>query len=117
MVFVIKYRRRVLTGPLLIELEDVFRAILADLHADLTEFNGEPDHVHLSVSYPPNVAVGELARRLKGGSSHYLRARYPQLTNRPSRTALWTSAYFAASAGGAPLDIIRRYIQQQERPK
>jgi putative transposase len=116
-VFVIKYRRRALTNLMLADVEDIFRLALAELNATLVEFNGEADHVHLLITYPPSIAVGELAQRLKGRSAHHLRALYPHLRSRVHRSALWTAAYFASSAGGAPLDIIRRYIQQQERPQ
>ena len=117
MVFVVKYRRQALTDPMLTELEELFRHTLTPMNANLTEFNGEADHVHLLITYPPSIAVGELAKRLKGSSAYHLRLRYPHLRNRVHRSALWTAAYFASSAGGAPLDIIRRYIQQQERPE
>jgi putative transposase len=116
-VFVVKYRRRALTSSTLTELEDLFRSTLTELNADLTEFNGEADHIHLLITYPPSLAVGELAKRLKGRSAHHPRSQHPHLCKSVHTSALWTAAYFASSAGGAPLDIIRRYIQQQERPQ
>lgn len=115
-VFVIKYRRRVLTGLLLTELEEIFRRKLEDHGATLDEFNGEPDHVHLLITYPPALSVGDMARYLKGGSSFQLRKNHPHLRRYPHRAALWTAAYLAASAGGAPLAVIQRYIQDQARP-
>ena len=113
LVFVTKYRRGVLTGEHHDFLREVFDKVCADFGAALVECNGEDDHVHLLVEYPPQVAVSRLVNSLKGVSSRRLRQRYPVRTHRDH---LWSPSYFAASCGGAPLAIIRQYVEQQRRP-
>jgi putative transposase len=113
LVFVTKYRRKVLTGAHHDLLRDVFASVCVDFEAVLVECNGEDDHVHLLVEYPPKVAVSALVNSLKGVSSRRLRQRF---TVRTHRNHLWSPSYFAASCGGAPLSIIAAYVEQQRRP-
>ena len=116
LVFVTKYRRGVFQSEHLRQLEMVFGAVCADFEAEVREFNGEADHVHLLVTYPPKVALSSLVNSLKGVSSRLLRRDFPELERRYWRGHLWSGSYFAGSVGGAPLDVLRRYIEQQTRP-
>jgi putative transposase len=113
LVFVTKYRRGVLTEEHLDALRGVFASVCADFGAELVEMNGEDDHVHLLVAYPPHVAVARLVNSLKGVSARRLRQRYRVRTHREH---LWSASYFAASAGGAPLAMLKQYIRQQRTP-
>ena len=103
-VKVVDYVRRV---------EEALIAVCADFGTVLVEFNGEDDHVHLLVEYPPTVQLSRLVNSLKGVSSRRLRQRFRLRTHRDH---LWSPSYFAASCGGAPLAIIRQYVEQQRRP-
>jgi putative transposase len=76
LVFVTKYRRGGLTGEHLGTLREVFASVCADFGAELVELDGEDDHVHLLVAYPPHVAVARLVNSLKGVSARRLRQRY-----------------------------------------
>ncbi|HEX5289826.1 MAG TPA: IS200/IS605 family transposase [Streptosporangiaceae bacterium] len=117
LVFVTKYRRGVLDDAMLRHCETVMRDVCEDFGARLAEFNGEHDHVHLLVEYPPKVAVSALVNSLKGVSSRRLRQDFTGRVNRASiRGRFWSPSYFAASCGGAPLAIIRQYVEQQRRP-
>jgi len=81
------------------------------------EFDGEDDHVHLLVEYPPKVAVSKLVNSLKGVSSLLIRKKnYPSIKKKLWGGALWSPSYFAGSCGGAPIEIIRQYIEQQQTP-
>ena len=92
------------------------RKVCADFGAELREFNGEDDHVHLLVEYPPKVAVSAIVNSLKGVSARRLRSQFTGSVNRASMHGhLWSPSYFAASCGGAPLSIVRQYIEQQRR--
>ena len=113
LVFVTKYRRGVLTRPMLEDMETIMRSVCTDFDATLIEFNGEDDHVHLLVSYPPKVALSTLINSLKGVSSRRLRSKYDIKTH---CNHLWSPSYYAASSGGAPLETLKQYIQQQRRP-
>jgi putative transposase len=85
--------------------------------ADLREFNGETDHVHLLVHYPPAVALSKLANSLDGVSSRYLRQEHGAHLRRYLWGGhLWSPSYFAGSCGGAPLAVVEEYIENQKRP-
>jgi putative transposase len=113
LVFVTRYRRGVFTGEHLTAMRPVLAAVCADFDAALVEFNGEDDHVHLLIEYPPTVQLSKLVGSLKGVSSRRLRQQFRLRTHRDH---LWSPPYFAASCGGAPLSIIRQYVEQQRRP-
>lgn len=115
LVFVTKYRRKVLSGTAHETLRAIFTKVCQDFEAVLVETNGEDDHVHLLVEYPPKVALSTLVNSLKGVSSRRLRQQHPDIAPRYYQGVLWSPSYFAASCGGAPLSIIRQYIEDQRQ--
>ncbi|WP_425461722.1 IS200/IS605 family transposase [Mycobacterium helveticum] len=83
----------------------------------LLEFNGETDHVHLLIAYPPTLVISTLAQRLKGRTAYAVRREFTGACVRARmRGHLWSPSYFAASCGRAPLSIIKQYIDGQARP-
>jgi len=114
LVFVTRYRRGILTGEHLDALRAVFASVCADFGAELVEMDGEDDHVHLLVAYPPQVAIARLVNSLKSVSARRLRQRYRVRTHREH---LWSPSYFAASTGGAPLETLKQYIRRQRKPR
>ncbi|WP_107085484.1 IS200/IS605 family transposase [Streptomyces acidiscabies] len=117
LVFTPKCRRGVFTEDLLTRCEEIMRDVCADFDAELTEFNGEPDHVHLLVHYPPKIALSRLIGSLKGVSARRLRQEFPDHIHRFLwGDHFWSPSYFAASVGGAPLSVIKEYIENQKRP-
>jgi putative transposase len=114
MVFVPKYRRKVITERVFANLRSTWLAICADFGVDLRESNWEHDHVHLLVSYPPKIALSVLVNSLKGVSARRLRqARFPEVESKLWGPHFWSPSYCVVSVGGAPLEIVRRYIQRQ----
>ena len=116
LVFVTKYRKRVFEKQHFETMKEIFRKVCGDFEAELIEIDGEEDHVHLLVNYPPKVSVSALVNSLKGVSSRMLKKSHPELLKRYWKGTLWTPSYFAASCGGAPIAIIRQYIEQQQTP-
>ena len=117
LVFVTKYRRRVFTAAILNDLRASFSKVCNDFEATLVECDGEGDHVHLLVTYPPKVAIAKLVNSLKGVSSRLIRSKgYPSIERALWGGSLWSPSYFAASCGGAPLSIVRKYIEAQKTP-
>ncbi|WP_285711160.1 IS200/IS605 family transposase, partial [Microtetraspora sp. NBRC 16547] len=81
------------------------------------EFNGEHDHVHLLIHYPPKVALSKLVNSLKGVSARLLRKEYAAHVGKYLWGGhFWSGSYFAGSVGGAPLTAVKQYIEQQQRP-
>src|SRR5690554_6872258 len=104
LVFVTKYRKDVFSERVLIELEEIFKNVCLNFEAELVEFNGEHDHVHLLINYPPKVAISNLVNSLKGVSSRLIRKKkYPEIQKKLWGNMLWSPSYFAGSCGGAPL--------------
>lgn len=95
-------------------LEKIFAKVCTDFEATLVECNGENDHVHLLVNYPPKVSLSRLVNSLKGVASRQLKLYHPEVSIRYFKGVLWSPSYFAASCGGAPLSIIKQYIEQQQ---
>ncbi|WP_330251699.1 IS200/IS605 family transposase [Nocardia sp. NBC_00565] len=117
LVFVTKYRHRVFTDRHLSRMEQIMRAVCEDFECELVEFNGDTNHVHLLVDFPPKVALSKLVNSLKGVSSRRMRQEFPDLVRHYWRAQrLWSGSYFAGSVGGAPISALRQYIEQQDRP-
>lgn len=118
LVFVTKYRRQVFTKEILKHMKQIFIDICENFEAELKEFEGENDHVHLLVNYHPKVSISKLVNSLKGVSSRLLRKKqYPSIEKNLYCGQLWSPSYFAGSCGGAPLKVIRQYIEDQQSPK
>ena len=116
LVFVSKYRRHVFDADAIDKLRLVFTKVCANFEAKLMEMDGEDDHVYLLIEYPPKVAVSNMVNSLKGVSSRLLRKERPDIVQHYYKDVLWSPSYFAASCGGAPIEIIRQYIEQQKTP-
>ncbi len=115
LVFVTKYRRKVFTQQVMRELKLILGSVCRDFEATLIEFDGEKDHVHLLVNYPPKIPVSKLVNSLKGVSSRLLRNKgYPSIQQALWGKSLWSPSYFASSCGGVPISIIRKYIENQQ---
>lgn len=115
LVFVARYRRGVFDADAHQRLRTFFEKVASDFDARLIECDGEDDHVHLLIEYPSTVALSKLVNSLKGvGSRLLLRDR--EDLRRHAQKGLWSPSYFAASCGGAPLEIIRDYVRNQRTP-
>jgi putative transposase len=116
-VFATKHRRQVFIDAIPHACERTMRAVAFALDVDLVEFNGEADHIHLLVAYPPSLAVSTLVNRLKGATTRRLRHMFTGHCNRARiRGHIWSPPYIAGSCDRAPLTITKQYIAQQQRP-
>lgn len=106
-----KYRRPVLVGPVEARLVEIIGEVCAEDSAEVIEVETMPDHVHLLVGVPPSIPMSEFIGMLKGRSSRVLRQEFPHLRRLPS---LWTPSWFMPTVGGAPLTVVRRYVENQK---
>lgn len=103
MVFVTKYRHPVFSDTYLERMGEIMRAVCRDFGCELVEFNGEAEHVHLLVRFPPTVTLSRLVNSLKGVTSRRLRQEFPELARHYWRAKrLWSGSYFAGSVGRCP---------------
>lgn len=117
LVCVTKYRRKVFDAAALEWLQLHFAKVCNTMQAELLACDGESDHVHLLIEYPPKHSVSVLVNALKGTSSRLLRVQRPDIAARYWKGVLWSPSYFAVSAGGAPLEAIKRYVEAQRESK
>ena len=107
-----KYRRPVLVEGVDERLKELIRETCSRLNTDLLGMEVMPDHVHLLIEVDPQFGIHKAVKRLKGYSSRILREEFPWLRSRiPS---LWTNSYFVSTVGGAPLSVIKQYIENQK---
>jgi putative transposase len=114
LVCVTKYRRSIFTAESLAVIEKSFLEVAKKMDFQIQEFNGEGDHIHVLIEFPPKLSVSQMVNALKGVSSR----RYGQEGYKKpyGKDALWSPSYFVSSIGGAPLEVLKKYIQNQEKP-
>jgi putative transposase len=114
LVCVAKYRGEAFGEEELRLIEEVFRSVAEQMDFQILEINGEAEHVHSLIEYPPKLSVSKIVNALKGVSSR----KYGQAGfKKPyGKTALWSPSYFAVSVGGAPIETLIQYIKDQSRP-
>ena len=115
LVCVTKYRENVFSKQELILVEKVFREVAKKMNFQILEINGEKEHLHALIEYPPKLSVSKIVNALKGVSSR----RYGQAGFRKPKNgkALWSPSYFAVSVGGAPIETLIKYIKEQRARK
>ncbi|MFB5616913.1 MAG: IS200/IS605 family transposase [Nitrosopumilus sp.] len=116
LVFLTKYRKKIFSKKILKRLSDIFSSVCDDFESTLEEFDGEKDHIHLLITYPPKVSVSKLVNSLKGVSSRRLKQEFPEIKQYYWKNQFWSPSYFAGSCGGAPLEVIQKYIESQNTP-
>ena len=107
-----KYWRRVLGGQVEVRLKEIIAEVVDEAGGEVIEVEVILDRVHLLVEVPPVVPVSKLAQKLKGRSSRVLRAEFGHRRRMPG---LWSPSWFVSTVGGAPLDIVRHYVENQKR--
>lgn len=107
-----KYRRKVLVGDIEHRLKELIQKTADEINAEILELEVMPDHVHLRIEIDPQYGINKAVRHIKGVSSHVLRTEFPSLKSR--LPTLWTNSYFVSTVGGAPLNAIKQYIENQK---
>lgn len=106
-----KYRRPVIEEAVDARLKQIIRDVCAERECNIIEVETMPDHVHLLVECDPQYGIHRLVKQVKGRSSRLLREEFPSLKRR--LPTLWTNSYFVATVGGAPLEIVKQYVENQ----
>lgn len=107
-----KYRRKVLVQGVDLRLKEIICSMCDEFHVELIELEIMPDHVHLLVDVDPQFGIHKLIKNIKGRSSRILRQEFKFLTTK--LPTLWTNSYFVSTVGGAPLKIVKQYIESQK---
>ncbi len=107
-----KYRRKVLIHGVDARLKEILISVCEEFKSELIEMEVMPDHVHVLVECDPQFGIAKLIRYMKGRSSRILREEFPWLKSRIP--TLWTNSYFCSTVGGAPISVIKKYIEDQK---
>jgi putative transposase len=93
-------------------LKELLAQIAIDIKVEIIEMEIMPDHVQMLVEVDPQFGIHRVVKRFKGATSRYLRLEFPELKSR--LPTLWTNSYFVSTVGGAPLEVVKMYIQNQK---
>lgn len=107
-----KYRRKVLVHGVDVRLKEIILEVAKEFNSEVIEMEVMPDHVHLLVEVDPQFGVAKIVRYMKGRSSRFLRQEFPWLKSR--LPTLWTNSYFVSTVGGAPISVVKQYIENQK---
>ena len=116
LTFTTKYRKKVFDGKMIAQIRESFLSAAEKLEIDILEMDGEEDHVHVLVAYPPKLPVSVLVNNLKSISSRRVRILNTNLRKASNSGVLWSRSYFACSAGGATIETLKAYVRSQETP-
>lgn len=107
-----KYRRKVLVGGVERRLKELIASICVERQVEIIEMEMMPDQVHLLVDVNPQFGIHKLIKEIKGITSRILRNEFAHLTTK--LPTLWTNSYFVSTVGGAPLEVIKQYVENQK---
>lgn len=116
LIFTTQYRRKVFDGEMLSQIREALLSAAEKLEIDILEMDGEEDHIHILVAYPPKLSVSVLVNNLKSISSRRVRILNTNLQKASNSGVLWSRSYFACSAGGATIETLKSYVRSQEPP-
>jgi putative transposase len=118
LVLVTKYRRKVITPPMMERLQEIFSETLEKWECCLIEFNGEADHVHLLLETHPKIDLSKLVNNLKTVSSRLIRRDFPREIRKVYwQPVFWHRSYCILTCGGARISVLRQYIENQGKGK
>ena len=117
LVLVTKYRRKCITGSMLDRLREIIARRREDWGGELIEFNGEADHVHVLAALPPNLDLSRFVNNVKTTSSRLIRRDFTrELRAVHRKPVFWSRSYCIITCGGAPLSVLKQYVEQQDAP-
>lgn len=117
LVLVTKYRQGAITDKMLTRMEELIKETCEQMDSELLEFNGESDHVHIMVSVNPKYSVANFVGKIKGKTSYFMRKEFwKEIKGKLWGNNFWSPSYCVVSCGGAPLEIVQKYIENQKRP-
>ncbi len=110
-----KYRRKVLIGDVETRLKEIMQEVANEYNVEIIEMETDKEHIHILCEVDPQFGINRFVKLVKGRSSGILREEFPHLKSK--LPTLWTNSYFVATVGGAPLEVIKQYIENQQTSK
>lgn len=113
LVMVIKYRRKVINDEVSEYLKHQFVRVGEFYGVTLQEWNHDVDHVHVLFRATPHTEIAKFLNAYKSSSSRMVKKKFPEITQYLWKSAFWTQSYCLISTGGAPLEVVKKYIKNQ----
>ena len=113
LILVIKYRRKVIDNDISNRLKEIFEYIQPDYNITLQEWNYDKDHVHILFKAQPNTEISKFINAYKSASSRLIKKEYPQIRKQLWKEYFWSRSYCLLTSGGAPIEVIKKYIENQ----
>jgi len=107
-----KYRKEILKDNVEKRLKQIVKDVCDEKQSDLIEIECDKDHIHILVEVDPQYGIHKLIKQIKGISSKILREEFPSL--KKTLPTLWTNSYFVSTVGGAPISVVKQYIENQK---
>ena len=113
LIFVIKYRRKVITETISNRLQEIFEYIGSKYNITIQEWNHDKDHIHILFKAHPNSELSKFINAYKSASSRLIKKEYPILRETLWKEHFWSRSFCLLTTGGAPIEVIKRYIESQ----
>ena len=113
LVFVIKYRRKVIDDTISDRLKEMFEYISPNYNIALQEWNHDIDHIHILFKGQPNTELSKFINTYKSASSRLVKKEYPQIRQKLWKESFWSKSFCLLTTGGAPIEVIKKYIEKQ----
>ncbi len=117
LILVVKYRKKVLNDPISNRAKEIFEHIAPNYHITLEEWNHDQDHVHIMFRAHPKSELSKFINAYKSASSRLIKKEYPEVRQKLWKETFWSQSFCLLSAGGAPIEVIRQYIETQGEGK
>ena len=113
LILVVKYRRKVFDANISARAKEIFEYIAPNYNITLEEWNHDEDHVHILFRAHPNTEISKFINAYKSASSRLLKKEYPEIKEKLWKEAFWSQSFCLLTTGGAPLEVIKKYIETQ----
>lgn len=117
LILVVKYRRQVFTDEISNRAKEIFKYIAPTYKIELVEWNHDKDHVHVLIKGQPKTELSKFINAYKSASSRLLKKEFPTIRQKIWKEMFWSRSFCLLSSGGAPIEIIRQYIENQGKEK
>ena len=113
LVLVVKYRRKVFDDLISTRAKEIFEYIAPTYKITLMEWNQDADHVHILFRAHPKTEISRFLNAYKSASSRLLKKEFPEIRQKLWKETFWSQSFCLSTAGGAPLSVLRQYIESQ----
>lgn len=117
LILVVKYRRQVFTDEISERAKEIFSYIAPSYKIELVEWNHDKDHVHILFKGQPKTEMSKFINAYKSASSRLLKKEFPIIRQKLWKEIFWSQSFCLLSSGGAPIEVIKEYIENQGQKK